>query len=375
MKNSILIGMALFSGVTLASPLPYSLSGQAPTSNLTTPSTENTKNFKMDFSGINEALIKGLKRNTKQGNNNLIDEIKQNSVVEKKTVANRLKPDSFNNDTKNKQQLKKKRVSNMPSKKDSFCKRFIANTPQDQITGAVVKEVSGGGNILIPISASFLNKVETPFKNVAALSSSKAMSTLRKGVNKNILMISSKDKKSASSMFLQDVHGNTANVTFVPCGIPPQNITLTFSKEMKGGGDVNAFKPRKKAKKWEQNSDFSAKVSEIMALTAKGDVPEGYDYQEIDKAPTGIVCKTQGLYGKLHQVLEGSNMRMAIYLAKNRSDRIINIKEKNCYTENVIAVSAYPNVKLAPGEFTEMFILLNKNIRKVKKNTRKIFIR
>ena len=373
MRNKLFIGLIFVNLSVFANPLPYSLSGSPEAKK-----AENKESFALDFSGVNDALLSGLKKNT---NNKTTEQVINKAKTAIAKPVNNTAPVVNTKKTaqsvqyQNKKQFTKNPAIVRKSKNRQFCSGYIKSSTKDQINGAVVIDVSSGENIILPISDKYLNKVSTPFKKVSALSSSKSMSTLRKGIDKNVLMVSSKDGKTPSSMFLQDKFGNTANVTFIPCRIPPQNITLTYKENMKGGAGIDPFKPRKKAELWEKSNDYVSKVSEIMEMVAKGDIPTGYEYEEVENSPVGIVCKTKNLYGKLHQVLEGSNMRVAVYLAKNRSANILHFKEKNCYAKNVLSVAAHPSVKLSPGEYTEIFVLLKKNIESVKKNTRKMIIK
>lgn len=319
-------------------------------------------NYKTNSASFTENLVEDLKnsltiknnRSKKSGDDasSIINAVKNESKTKKKTVVTKTASMTSGQVSQSKNS----------SSIGGFCARTIAKYTKDQLEGVISLDITDGKHIFLPISRDSLSRIETPFKNVNAYSNSKSVRTLRKGKDKNILMVSVINKSAVSSTFLQDDFGNIANLTFVPCNIPPQNIVLTLDRSSMKGANIDPLKPRNKALKWEMSNSYVKTIGSIMNSVAQGKIPNGYEYQDIKNSKVGTVCKTEGLVGRMEQVIEGSKMRVGVFLVGNtlRNGRIIDINESSCYVEDVLAVSAWPNTRLSPGEFTEIYVLFKK---------------
>lgn len=369
MKKILLSVVFITMSSSAFSKVPYDMSGGKSSVSFNDKFITTNKDFanalkgkldgKFNESNLVNEVAEEIKIKNKNNNNNKKD-ITTQEVVSAPSVIKQLQRKTV--------AISKK--SKSKSGLDLLCRQYKPENDKD----INILDASLGKHLVIPVSRAYLNKIDTPFESVQALSNSKSAKTLRTGVDKSVLMLSVL-KNRPFSMYLQDRHGNTANATFIPCSIPPQTIVITH-KNIDLSKKIDIVKPRKKARRWEENSDYVSKVSEMMLIVAKGTVPTGYEYHDVEDGDVGTVCKTNGLKGKVYQIMEGDNMRIAVFLVSNRNDSTIHINEKMCYTnKNIMGVSAYPRTRLEPGQFSELFVIMNKNKEQVLKNARTTIVR
>lgn len=228
----------------------------------------------------------------------------------------------------------------------------------------VIIDVKPGINQLIPISVNHLNRIVTPFENPQV----KTVSTASTEVVGNVVYVAT-DSKAPVTMFITDNEDNTAiSITLTPKRIPPREVVL----QIKRSDTVQIRGSNAKARKWEEASKYVETIKQAFSGMAKGKTPPGYTLRLPDDndESTLVNCRQPALTTHLGQVLDGSNIFINIYVARNTSNVNIEINETLCYRPGVMAISSWPRTVLAPGESTELFVAHNRKLLEKNRITR-----
>lgn len=217
-------------------------------------------------------------------------------------------------------------------------------------------DVKPGINQLIPISVNHLNRIVTPFDNPQV----KTVSTASTEVIGNVVYVAT-ESKAPVTMFITDVEDSTAiSITLTPTRIPPREVVLRIKRSettITRGSNT-------KARKWEEASKYVETIKQAFSGMAKGKTPPGYTLRLPDDndVSTLVNCRQPALATHLGQILDGSNIFINIYVARNTSNVNIEINETLCYRPGVMAISSWPKTMLAPGESTELFVAHNRKL-------------
>lgn len=225
-------------------------------------------------------------------------------------------------------------------------------------------DVKPGINQLIPISINHLNRIVTPFDDPQV----KTVSTASTEVDGNVVYVAT-DSNAPVTMFITDSDDNTAlSITLTPTRIPPREVVL----RIKHSDTVQTRGSNVKARKWEEASKYVEVIKQAFSGMAKGKTPPGYTLRLPDEndESTLVNCRQPALSTYLGQVLDGSNIFINIYVARNISNVDIEINETLCYRPGVMAISSWPKTVLAPGESTELFVAHNRKLLEKNRITR-----
>lgn len=246
-------------------------------------------------------------------------------------------------------------------------KKSAANT-QNKLTRnlepKVNIDVKPGINQLIPISINHLNRIVTPFDDPQV----KTVSTASTEVDGNVVYVAT-ESNAPVTMFITDSEDNTAiSITLTPKRIPPREVVLRIMRS----DTAQTANTNTKARKWEEASKYVEVIKQAFSGMAKGKTPPGYTLRLPDEndESTLVNCRQPSLSTNLGQVLDGSNIFINIYVARNISDVDIEINETLCYRPGVMAISSWPKTVLSPGESTELFVAHNRKLLEKNRITR-----
>jgi conjugal transfer pilus assembly protein TraK len=100
-------------------------------------------------------------------------------------------------------------------------------------------------------------------------------------------------------------------------------------------------------------------IKRIMQAMAKRQIPQGFAMEENSPANlTTNICHDSGFAFMPGQVLTGQDSRIIVLVAQNNGSGVRLLDEAFCANEGVIAVSAWPKVRLHPGGKTEVYVLM-----------------
>jgi len=286
----------------------------------------------------------------------LVSEVEDLAIIPPQKKTNHSKNDALNTVNKNKVQenLKKEKIVKsvpvpLPLVKAKVIKK---NKPKKvklkQLSNIILKP---GVNEIIPVSRGHLNRIVTPFESPKIKTASDATIS----VENNVVYVVS-DKSAPISLFLtpSDSEGEAISVTLIPKSIPPREITLAFAKSHQR---KIKYRGKKKAKKWEQSQAYVETIKKIFRDISLGKIPPGYSFKENLEKGQGIFCDMDGFTIKTHQMLEGSDFIVLVGVLKNTSKSIREFDESSCSMENVLSVAVWPDVYLAPGQSSEIYVI------------------
>ncbi|WP_166255973.1 TraK domain-containing protein [Marinobacter salicampi] len=213
-----------------------------------------------------------------------------------------------------------------------------------------------GQTELVNVAMGHPTRIVTPFMKPSVL---KIDEDAIVSVKQNVIYFAS-DKRTPVTLHVREegYEAQSITLTLLPQKIPPREVLVKIpGREM---ADANMFAGRNEtAEKWEQSNPYEQTLVQMLTTIAKGELPTGYrmrDFLPSDEAP---LCQQRGLRFVFEegQVLTGNDFTVYIGVVRNMADQAIEFVETNCASREVASVSAWPDVYLAPGQETEVFVV------------------
>ncbi|NOI31836.1 TraK domain-containing protein [Vibrio coralliilyticus] len=213
--------------------------------------------------------------------------------------------------------------------------------------------------VLHVISNQYLNRIVTPFKSPSIkLIKPKGVSTEKSG---NVLYLATNRKTKIAAFITEGGDESTAiKVLFSPEAIGPQEIVLGNANHR--GSEI--------ARRLEHASPRTDALVNIMSSLAIGNLPSGYQQQEVNAAYFPE-CSQKNLSFEFYngQFFSGGDYVVSIGIAKNKTNHVLELKENTCYKDGVVAVSGYPDYTIPPHSSVEVLVMYHRakpTMRKVK---------
>lgn len=224
--------------------------------------------------------------------------------------------------------------------------------------------VRPGVNEILPISLGQLNRLRTPFAQPTIKTSNDEHLTYERELGGLMFISATSPQPVGVYIYEEGAPDPAMSLTLLPCGgaeqLPPVDITLTFE----GAPDDVAIARAPVAAQaiaWEQRSPYVDTIKALFRHLALGEVPAGYGLQALRREhPLMPACDLQGLDIMPAQLLEGGAVLVLVARVHNRGGAAIAIDESACAAPGVLAVAAWPEVLLAPGQATELFIAVRR---------------
>jgi len=222
------------------------------------------------------------------------------------------------------------------------------------IARPIVIKVVPGVNQILPIAKGHINRIITPFSKPLL----NTVSNATFDIHKNVIYVSTSGDAPVT-MFITPGASTEAvaiSLTLVPKAIPPIEATLMF----KDDSIVTGYFDSEAAQAWETDQPYVETIKSMLRKIALGDLPPGYsisDFKAGDQIPT---CMQEGMSYEFvkGQFLRGHHFNVAIGVVTNVSDVPMEIHEETCVDQNIAAVAAWPNNVIAPGQGTELYVVL-----------------
>jgi len=108
-----------------------------------------------------------------------------------------------------------------------------------------------------------------------------------------------------------------------------------------------------------QDSPYVTEIKVMMQNLGKQQILQGFTLEEVtDEIRAAAICQATNLSFMPGQLLSGHDSRIFIMIAQNNGLAVNVFEEAYCAGEDVMAVAAWPKVRLSPGEKTEVYILM-----------------
>jgi TraK protein len=231
----------------------------------------------------------------------------------------------------------------------------------DLQSGLVIKPKSGKTENIV-IARGKLNRIVTPYTDPKVLTSD-AVDTKVDGSSVYIFT----DSGSPVSLFITDAETSAATSLVLTPQSMVAPVEMRIDPEPGRPVDAASADSQNGTKLFKQDSPYISGVKAVMQALGKQLIPQGFTLENGD--PDGdismaSICHGQDITFLPGQVLVGDQSRIVVFIAQNNGVSPVMFEEAFCASDNTVAVAAWPNIRLAPGERTEVYILMRTPDRK-----------
>lgn len=225
---------------------------------------------------------------------------------------------------------------------------------RESVCGAqpdAVLRIRPGENQIVPVSRGHLNRIVTPFESPRLRMVDETSSA---EVHENVIYFATNGEAPVSLFVLPpDGEEHALSLTLIPCAIPPRELRLALDGPLPvaAGGQ---------ARRWEEGQPYEDGIRALLEALALGRVPQGYGLRSLRPSDPRPACALPWLRLTPGQVVEGHRLLVVVAAARNASDAAQELTEPACAGPDVAAVAAWPRVYLAPGQETELFVVLRR---------------
>ncbi len=219
-------------------------------------------------------------------------------------------------------------------------------------SGITIKAQPGRTESVV-IAKGKLNRIVTPYADPKVLT----VDNVETKIEGSAVYIAT-DSETPVSLFISDTE--TENTTSLQ--LTPQERLMPV--EIKIEQDPSKASPTEAASSrtdrfFRQDSPYVTEIKAIMQNLGKQQIPQGFTLEEVtNELRSAGVCHAANLTFTPGQLLSGHDSRIVIVIAQNNGSAVSVFEEAYCAGENIMAVAAWPKVRLESGEKTEVFILM-----------------
>jgi conjugal transfer pilus assembly protein TraK len=218
--------------------------------------------------------------------------------------------------------------------------------------GPKTVRVSPGTTAIVEVAIDHLNRIVTPF----AAPQVRTVSSATTQVDGNAVYVATASEEPVS-LFITEA-GDTAtaiSLTLAPRHIPPREVRLVLTGALVRAAAAVAS-PRETVARDDQ--PYVEHIAASFRALAQNRVPAGFGLRPAGREE-GVTCRQPGLVVTTAQILDGGRLRILAARAKNQGKLPAELQERTCSAGSgalVAAVAAWPRLRLAPGEETELFV-------------------
>lgn len=160
------------------------------------------------------------------------------------------------------------------------------------------------------------------------------------------MFISDADSPDSGALSLQLMPQELESPVEIRIEAPPSKVHGLEASSLKGDA------------LFRHDSPYVTDIKAIMQSLGKQQIPQGFTMDTVQDLNLAFVCHDANLTFIPGQLLSGHDSRILVMVAQNNGLTPSVFEETRCAGENVMAVAAWPKVRLEPGEKTEIFILM-----------------
>jgi len=219
-------------------------------------------------------------------------------------------------------------------------------------SGVTIKPKPGRTENVV-IAKGKLNRIVTPYADPKVLT----VDNVETKIDGSVVYIAT-DSETAISLFISDAEsGSAASLQLLPRDMEtPVEIRIEQDMSKTNGSEAASSRTDTFTR---QDSPYVTEIKAMMQSMGKQQIPTGFTLEEVTNEIRSLsVCHGTNLSFTAGQLLSGHDSRIVVMIAQNNGSTTHVFEEAYCATEDVMAVAAWPKVRLAPGEKTEVFILM-----------------
>lgn len=219
-------------------------------------------------------------------------------------------------------------------------------------SGITIKPKPGRTETIV-IAKGKLNRIVTPYADPKVLT----VDNVETKIDGSAVYIAT-DSETSVSLFISDTEtGSAASLQLEPLALVTP-VEIRIEQDPSKASPTEAASSRTN-KLFRQDSPYVAEIKAIMQNMGKQQIPQGFTLEEVtDELRSAGVCHAASLTFMPGQLLSGHDFRILVMIAQNNGRAANVFEEATCAGENIMAVAAWPKVRLEPGEKTEVFILM-----------------
>lgn len=218
--------------------------------------------------------------------------------------------------------------------------------------------VEPGKNVSFGIAVGHINRIVTPF----AQPTLRTTSTAQSSIEGSIVYVAT-DSHDPIGVFIFDKSApeQAISLTLVPEVIEPVSTSLQVAGWIGTPDRPSITKSATRALALEGEHPYLQTLTEILRVIAQGKIPDGYGMQDLSDAAVSALptCSIPGITVRPMQVLDGGAFRAIVARATNASTGNAEIVERLCSGAGLRAVAAWPHTRLAPGQSTELYLVVS----------------
>jgi conjugal transfer pilus assembly protein TraK len=217
--------------------------------------------------------------------------------------------------------------------------------PGIQPGNAVIK-AKPGVTYSVTIARSVLNRITTPFEEPKSLTTE----SIESSVEGSSVYVATQSETPVS-LFIQDSDSQKAiSLRLVPVDAAE---AADIRIEMDGESPQTAKLPKGE----NVGHPYVDELKSVMRSLALGKIPQGYSLDETPKQEGRTeTCSQPNIGFALGQRLAGASMDILVMRAENTGDFAKVFDETACVSASVLAVAAWPKIRLEPHEKTEVYV-------------------
>jgi conjugal transfer pilus assembly protein TraK len=210
-----------------------------------------------------------------------------------------------------------------------------------------------GRTASVVIAKGKLNRIVTPYADPQVLT----VDNIETKIDGSVVYIAT-DSETAVSLFVSDTEtGSATSLQLLPRDMAtPVEIRIEQDATKATGTEAGSSRADTFIR---QDSPYVTEIKTIMQSMGKQQIPQGFTLEEVtDEIRSASICHGISLSFVPGQLLSGHDARIVVMIAQNTGLTASVFEEAHCAGEDVMAVAAWPKVRLSPGEKTEVYILM-----------------
>lgn len=254
-----------------------------------------------------------------------------------------------NGDSLAKSKPKKKPKTNINNESIEKSKELVS-IPQSSNT---IRPKPGKAESVV-IAKGKLNRIVTPYTDPKVLT----VDNVETKVDGSVVYVAT-DSEEPISLFISD--GESGGINATSLQLIPRDMSVAVEIKIEGDNSKAAsdMGSTRSGAMFRNDTPYIADIKSIMQNMGKQQIPQGFTLEEVtDEIRYMTICHNPNLTFTAGQLLSGHDSRIIVMIAQNKGLVPSMFEESSCAGENIMAVSAWPKVRLEVGEKTEVYILM-----------------
>jgi len=205
--------------------------------------------------------------------------------------------------------------------------------------------ISNDDTHLVNVSQSLVNRISTPFHNPTIMTNGGATFQV---IGQDVFIEMNSDQPIGVYIREDEAISNNspvASLTLIPKGIPSQNVVIVLDQSVRD---------RSAAQNVKLSSDYEDGLRASLSKAVLGDIPDGFSRSN---SMNKTIAKIGPVMLRPSKMYSGVDQNIFVYSAENTSGQVVELVEASFHYDGVRAVAFYPDIRLAPNQKTNVFIL------------------